>query len=1016
MSNFDFLKSFNKELYEIGVKLEEDVINSPRAVTADATQFLETLVKDIYRLSKNKLDSNLISFYKKIDNLYRSGEISYIYKNKLQEAYNLRNKIHNSYQNPDDEIKLAFDLHKRLFYISKKYFTDYCDNKRYVIIPEYKVPQKRHIHFEDCIICGSKNTNHLSNMCDSCNLKIDNLNLLVSIKNTFDRDEFTKSDLIDYGLSEIEAVSFLADFSRQNILIKKGENYHVNDDKFNTYLGEIDEYIEIGLLITKFYNDEITAYEVKNTMEYWKGSINQKPFVEFFRLVNIKLERNFEEKLLQMENIEKSMKASEMDELNIKNWFNHRKTEFINGDLNDAFILFNKILIKDFFRCKKRNMDDENIKDRLNISDDIYAFWKNSFAGDDFLKRTNEIKKDLILKEIKNNKTLKETLSTLKISEREFNRLYIRSENDGDDFHKEFDREYVEKRQKTFIKHLKTTALNRAIRISKITKTEFNKWYRSGEAEYSQFYLEVTKILMDKYLGYRKKGLKKQEICKRMNINQNMIKSWLNHEDLKITQNFIAKNAHITSNLVKRGKIINALKDDLSVREAINSAQLTPREFLEIYNTSKREKTDFHLRFDEEFALNRKRLFVRLLKTNDFYNSIQKCEISQKDFNSWYIKDQDEFIATNKPSSFYLETTELLMDKYLEKRKNGKNKPDSARGVGLSNNIINKWLKNTQIDLFSRFSYENKIMEKDLVVEGFRHEKTIREVSNKYDIPITQIEEFIDLGKRGFMDCREVSDLYEDKVIPNLLDKFLQDFKTKSYNKALKSSRITVKELEYYYELGKSGNEKFSKFSSDYLDLKIDLYVDAVLAKKSLKIALKNSCLTNEELSKNRDRIDEKILKRRFKIAIDEIEKHHATGTKLSKILGVSLDEIYDWFFRGKNGEEAFKEFSFIFEVGVIVPRVMALVHAKEMGLPKNWLNKRMKKELGAEEYNIWEKNGIFNQKDRIIRIDGNTIDVGKMLNAFKKSGFSKSFYDEDDPDLFNFVKKILKRNAFTQG
>ena len=40
MSTFDFLKKFNEELYEIGNKLEEDVINSPRAVPADATLFL----------------------------------------------------------------------------------------------------------------------------------------------------------------------------------------------------------------------------------------------------------------------------------------------------------------------------------------------------------------------------------------------------------------------------------------------------------------------------------------------------------------------------------------------------------------------------------------------------------------------------------------------------------------------------------------------------------------------------------------------------------------------------------------------------------------------------------------------------------------------------------------------------------------------------------------------------------------------------------------------------------------
>ena len=123
MSNFDFLKNFNPHLCEMGEKLESDVIKSPRAVTADATLFLETLVDDIYKLSKTKSDPNLKSFYKKVDNLYRIGEISYIFKNKLQDAYSLRSKIHDSI---GDEKDLAFDLHQRLFYISKKYFKDYC--------------------------------------------------------------------------------------------------------------------------------------------------------------------------------------------------------------------------------------------------------------------------------------------------------------------------------------------------------------------------------------------------------------------------------------------------------------------------------------------------------------------------------------------------------------------------------------------------------------------------------------------------------------------------------------------------------------------------------------------------------------------------------------------------------------------------------------------------------------------------------------------------------------------------
>ena len=143
MSNFDFLKNFNEELYDIGVKMEDDVINSPRAVTADATLFLETLVKDMYRLSNKKLESHLISFYKKIDNLYRQGVITYIYKNKLQDAYNLRNKIHKNYQDVEEERKVAFDLHKRLFYIAKKYFRDFCDQEKTSPFPNTRNPNTR---------------------------------------------------------------------------------------------------------------------------------------------------------------------------------------------------------------------------------------------------------------------------------------------------------------------------------------------------------------------------------------------------------------------------------------------------------------------------------------------------------------------------------------------------------------------------------------------------------------------------------------------------------------------------------------------------------------------------------------------------------------------------------------------------------------------------------------------------------------------------------------------------------
>jgi hypothetical protein len=1013
MTNFDFLKSMNVELYELGVKLEEDVINSPRAVTADATLFLEALVKDIYKKTKNKLESNLISFYKKIDNLYRLGAISYIYKNKLQDAYNLRNKIHKNYQDIQDEINLAFELHKRLYYISKKYFRDFCDNDRLVSVPDYKKPENRDIHFDNCIICGCVNEDPNSNMCRNCNRKIDNANLLLGIRNQIKQDFFTKQDIINYGIGESQAISILMDLSKENILLKKGEYYEINESQFNDCLKEIDEYIEIGLLLNRFYKDEMTPVEVKCTAQYKKGGVNQKPYAEFYRLVNLRFEKTFEKELYQSEDIKKSMKKSSMDQLNVIGWFSKEKELFINGDLNDSFILFNEILIRQYFGYKRKGFDEDRIKKQLMITDEMLIFWKTHFMGDDFLIKSREIKKGLILKEIKKNKTLKEALKTAGMNEKEFDKMYILSQNRNDEFYQRFNIEYVQKRKKTVIKHLRNNNLNKAVRLSKITKNEFLRWYYKSEINLSDFYMEVTEILMDKYLKYRENGMNKKDILKRMNISRDMFKSWDNHEDLNLFIDFKAKNKELTSNLIKRGKIINGLKDDKSKEEAIFSAGLTPREFLEIYNKSKRERSDFHQRFDEEYEKNRKRLFPKLLEDNNFYEAIQKCEISQKEFNQWYLKDQDKFFADKNPSAFYLNTTLKLMDYYIESRRKGKNRPDSARSVGLSNIMIDKWLKHDELEIFRQFRERITQLTIELIAKGFNDIDSREEISEKYDIPISTIDEYICLGKRGAEEYVEIFELYEDRVIPTLLKSFLDEFETKTFNKALKNSKITVGELNHYYDLGKSEDGKFHGFHQSYLSLKIRLYVNDILSRKSQRIALKNSNLTKAELKDNEDEINGLILKGRFNIIDAELQKGKTTGVKLAKTVGVSVEELYGWYIKGKEGDETFEEFSLMFELSVILPRTMAFNYAVAMGIPKNWAHKQLKKTLGSKEYKIWNRHGIIDQKEmNYIKIDGENIDEEKIIKQMKNSEFFKCCIADNDSDIYDLMKQAVQGNS----
>ena len=1011
MSNFDFLKNFNKELYEIGMKLEVDVIESPRAVPADATLFLETLVENIYKLSNLRLDKKLISFYKKIDNLYRSGVISYIYKNKLQDAYSLRNKIHKNFKDEDDEEKLAFDIHQRLYYISKKYFKDFCDNERFTNIPDYEKPENFEIRFKNCIICGNENYKSSSNMCGMCNEKIENANLLLNIQNNFENNKFTREDILNLGISESESISLLKDMSKENVIIKKGNFYIFNETKLKQYFEEIDEYIKIASMITKFYKNEITADEIKNTLEYWKGSVKQKPFEEFYKLTNRKIELDFEDNLLKFQNIKKSMKNSQIDDLIIKEWYNKEKNEFLKGSLNDAFILYNEILIKKFFKFKRKGLDDDKILKELNISYDIYFFWKEEFMGEKFFKQSLSIKKDIIIREIRKKNTLFYALQKAGLSKSDFDQMLAISQSNNDKFYKDFEREYVQKRKKTLLKHLKKNNLNMAIKLTKITQKEFYNWYYSSEEELTDFYLKSTEILMDKYLECRKNGWNKQHIISHINISKGMFQSWSNHKNLDLFKDFEEKNKKITSNLLKRGLVINNLKEGKSKHDAILDAGFSDKEFLDIYNSSKKDKTNFHLRFDYEYIQNRKRLFSKLIKENDFFNTVEKCEISQTDFNKWYLIEQDNFISNEVESEFYMTTTTELMNKYLNARYDGKNKPDSARSVGLSNIIINKWINHPEYKLYNDFSQKINKLNRDLIIKGFKQNKSKEEVSEIYDIPQNIIERYIGLGESGLKKYAEIYDLYENKIIPNQLQIFFNDFKTKTFNKSLKHSKLSKKELNYYYKLGKAGNEKFSEFYIQLRDLKIQLYVDNIIAKKSQKIALKNSYFDKKEFIENKLEIEDKIFKRRVAIIGDEISKHKTNGAKVSKKVGISIDEFYDWYFKGKSGVKKFSEVYFMIEIGIVFPRVVAYKKSLEMGIPKNWLYKKFKKDLGSKDFKIWEKHDILNKTD----LNSIVVSDEKYKKYINKLANNHSFIKITGKQKKIFENEILKNHVSTE-
>ena len=90
MSNFDFLREYDYDLWNFGDKLEHDLILSPASVVTNATRFLERVVELLIDETGTEVDLSK-EYYYRLDAVYREGHIKFGFKQSISDAYQLRN-------------------------------------------------------------------------------------------------------------------------------------------------------------------------------------------------------------------------------------------------------------------------------------------------------------------------------------------------------------------------------------------------------------------------------------------------------------------------------------------------------------------------------------------------------------------------------------------------------------------------------------------------------------------------------------------------------------------------------------------------------------------------------------------------------------------------------------------------------------------------------------------------------------------------------------------------------------
>lgn len=749
MSNFDFLKDFDKDLWKTGNRIEEQLNISPQGVKSDATPFLERVLTILLAEIGQKYNSRK-DFYHQLDAVYREGVISYRYKASIYDAYQLRNRIHDTVDIIErTEVPIAHQLHKKLFYIAKKLYRDFApDYDDYKGVPQYRpveidtsmdevdmieIPDFSEIievSYDYCIICGEPNHSNYSLCCYKCNRVMDNANNFISMRNTFGKNaKFTKEDIIEYGIPEGYANQLINSLVQDDMLKVKGRYITFNNMHMDEYLSKIDRYIAVCELITKFKEDKITPMEIKQTLEYRQGSFKQEPFYQFYKLVNREVVKKFEKYLLTIRDIEKSMQYTTISQKQLQRWYIFGLNNYKKGEINESFMDFNTLLMGEYLELKREGLTEKEIRNRLNVTDKVYDFWL--MIKPDFEEEVSKIKMELILDGISQGKTKDEIIESAGLTPREYENIIKVSKFKNTELAQLRDKE-IEKRKENFVRYLKDNDLKTACSLAKFTVDDFYEYYDEANQS-SDFFTKTTQILMDKYLDERRMGKSKKEAIDNVGVKEKYLNRWIARTAY---HDFHDENLKITIDL-----ILDGLKSGKSLEDASKSADVdvnTVKRFIKTGERGSEIYMPLYQYYEDEMLPQKLSKFLKSYENKSLRKSLETADLAEDEVEKYYMLGRD---GDEKYIEFYEEFLSIKKTTYVYHRQRGKSHNISMRESGLSDDEYEQFRDDLD-ELLLKIRFR-------IVLESISNNKTSTVAARDAGVSVDEIYEWYFKGRDG---------------------------------------------------------------------------------------------------------------------------------------------------------------------------------------------------------------------------------------------------------------------------
>ena len=756
MSNFDFLKDFDNTLWKLGNRIEKQVNTSPSGVKADATTFLEHILKKLLTMAGLKYNSRK-PFTDQVDAVFRSNlKMSNAYRERIKSAYNYRNKIHDEFDDIEKhEFEDAVQLHEKLFYIARKFYRDYNDDyDEYKGVPDFK-PLKFDfstdevemvkvkdfneivdVKYDYCVVCGEPNHLNYSIYCHKCSRKLDNANNFISVRNAFGKDaRFTKEDLIEYGMPEGYVNQFINSMVRENMLKVAGRFITFNNMYLEEYLRRIDSYISVGELITRFKEDKISPEEIKKSKEYKLGKNRQEPFYQFYKITNREIIKKFEKDLLATEDIWRSIDYTAVTQHQLERWYNIRLGNYRRGNVNESFVIFNKLLIKDYLKLKSEGILEAEIRKTLNVSDEVYDFWCDFDRY--FEKNLKQIKLDLIVEGIDRHMTKGEIIEYAGLTAKEYDDIFKVADRKGEDIAQIRNRE-IESRKRQFVKYLLNFDLKIACSKALFTLDDFYEYYDSADVN-SEFYVKSTRILMDKYLTQRRFGKTKTEAIEKVGIKEKYLDRWLKRS---VYADFKDEDLRVTVDLILRGFKKNKPLSDIAQTAGVTVNAI--KSYVKLGGRGSAIYKPLYDYYESEIIPQKLDKFLNGNETKSIKKAMESADLTEDELDKYYElgKNGDE-----RFEEFYKEFYDIKKGTYVYHRNKGKSHNIAMRESRLSDEEYDE----SKADIEKLL----KMIKINIVLETVASDKTSNVAASKAGCTVDEIYEWYFKGRSGDEEYKE---------------------------------------------------------------------------------------------------------------------------------------------------------------------------------------------------------------------------------------------------------------------